>query len=204
MRRERPGIALGIATAVLFWGMAAHGAATRNVFPKGVAALYNAATGAAIVASVTPGTTLAVSGEPSGSASREQVSVQGWSPEGGESIIFQAPDLRVILARVEGSGVAERKVLGKKTDAYGTTWQHVTLSAWVEKSDVMDNVSAVWAPAQKLYEARCSSCHALHKPAEFTANQWPGVLTTMAKNAALDPAQTALVTRYLQAHARAQ
>jgi hypothetical protein len=42
----------------------------------------------------------------------------------------------------------------------------------------------------------------LHNTDEFNANQWPQILKTMAKNAALQPDQIALITQYLQTHSK--
>lgn len=204
MPAGRIGTGVVLAWTIAFGGIAPSASPAELLFPSMNAPLYVNENGPAVLGSLTPGTPLTAATAPQGSATRERVTVEGWSPKGGDSVIYQAPNLRIILARLEQSGLSGRTVLGQQQDSYGTTWQHVRVSAWVAKSDVVPNVSEVWTAAKTLYDARCSSCHALHNPGEFTANQWPSVLRTMAKNAALDPAQVALVTKYLQAHARAQ
>ena len=135
-----------------------------------------------------------VAAAPQNGATRKQVTIEGWSPKGGESVIYQAIDLRIILVTVLRNALSARTVLEQQQDSYGTTWEHVKVSAWVAESDVVPDVSTVWAAAQKLYAARCSGCHALRAPGDFTANQWPGIVRSMAKNAAFDSGQVALVT----------
>ena len=179
------------------------GRAAQPVFPKAVAAVFAGADGGTAIGSVTPGTPLMpVAGFASGAA-RGQVRLDGWSEQGGEAVVYPAPDQRVILARLTPQAMALRKVLGTKTDSFGTTWQHVEVSAWIAAADVVPDVSAVWDEAAQLYAAHCSSCHALHGPSEFTANAWPGVMRAMTANAGLTPDQTTLITRYLQANAHA-
>lgn len=82
------------------------------------------------------------------------------------------------------------------------TSRRARVQAYLDPSTLTDDQDTVWRHAAKLYQTRCSACHAVHKPTEFTANQWPEILKIMAKNAALQPADLALITEYLQTHAR--
>lgn len=76
------------------------------------------------------------------------------------------------------------------------------MSGYVPSAGLTPDQESVWAAAKALFSKRCSACHALHHTTEFTANQWPTILKTMTKNAALQPDQAALVTQYLQTHAK--
>ncbi len=192
--------ALAAGIMALFAASAARAAET--VYPPATVQLYATASGGAAIGSATPGTPLAVT--TAASSGREQVTVEGWSRKGGESVVLQAPGLRILLARLTPAAVAARKVLGQQTDSYGTVWEHVSVPVWVETKDVVNSIATVWDAAGKLYAARCAACHALHAPNELAANAWPGEMRTMAKNAGLSPEQDALITRYLQDHAKKQ
>jgi mono/diheme cytochrome c family protein len=196
------GLVAAVGIPALFWATAGW-AASQAVYPSSVAKLFNAQGGNGALGTVTPGTPLVLSGNATGGA-REAVTIDGWAAKGGETIIYQAPGQRVILAQLDAGTVSALKTLGAQTDSYGNTWEHVELTAWIASSDVVPDVATVWAAGQALYDSSCSSCHALHDPGEFTANQWPGEMKTMAPNAGFNAAQIALVTRYLQAHARTQ
>lgn len=129
-----------------------------------------------------------------------QVTFDGWTPKGYFTIAFQAPGQHIVDARLDKG--ARRKVIATTTDAYGDVWQHIQLSGWLPKSALTPHVDNVWTIARKLYSRKCSQCHSLHAPSEFTANQWPSVLHVMARRAALNARQHALIRKYLQMHAR--
>lgn len=51
--------------------------------------------------------------------------------------------------------------------------------------------------ARKLYATKCSSCHNLHLPGEFTSAQWPGILDKMQPKAKITDGQKKLLLAYL-------
>lgn len=192
-------VVLSIALTVSLVGSNAEAAA--QVFAKPGAKLFATSSGGVSIGVIMPGTELNVTNS-SRKGDRKNVSITGWAVKGESKVLYKAPDVRIIQVEHEASASRDMKVLGHKQDAYGTDWEHVTIVGWVPAESVTDNVGTVWAAAKKIYDGRCSSCHALHAPDEYTANQWPGVLRTMARNAGLDEAQKVLVTQYLQTHAR--
>lgn len=131
-----------------------------------------------------------------------EVRLDGWSMVGAEQIAFAAKGQRIILARLTASRPDNRKVLARSQDTYGIDWERVVITGWVSSKDLVGQISSVWQKANAIYQKRCTACHALHQPTEFTANQWPSILRIMTKRAALTPEDTALVTEYLQSHAR--
>ncbi len=159
------------------------------------------APGGAVIATVSPGTplhALATKGD------LVQVEITGWAPEGGEKYLFTEMGQRIRLAKITPAGKAVRKVVATKEDYYETTWQDVHLTGWVAKSATTDDIASVWAQARTLFHQRCTRCHALHRPTEFKANQWPSILKIMTVRAGLSAADKALVTQYLQMHAKDQ
>ncbi len=48
-----------------------------------------------------------------------------------------------------------------------------------------------------LYIDHCAACHNLYSPDDFSASQWPQVLSSMAPRAGLSSANTLLVKKYL-------
>jgi mono/diheme cytochrome c family protein len=48
-----------------------------------------------------------------------------------------------------------------------------------------------------IYIDHCAACHSLYSPDDFSASQWPQVLSTMAPRAGLSSANTLLVKKYL-------
>lgn len=56
---------------------------------------------------------------------------------------------------------------------------------------------------KKLYIERCSNCHALKNPADYTSQQWESILVRMTMRAHIyDEAQKLLIRNYLVAHSK--
>lgn len=137
--------ALAAGSMALFAASAARAAET--VYPLATVQLYATASGGAAIGSATPGTPLAVTAAAAGG--REQVMVEGWSRKGGESVVLQAPGLRILLAKLTPAAVSARKLLGQQTDSYGTVWEHVAVPVWVETNAVVNNLATVWDQARQ-------------------------------------------------------
>jgi hypothetical protein len=148
---------------------------------------------------VTPGTPLEVVKRDNDHA---EVRIDGWSMTGADQYVFAAKGQRITLVRLTTIESANRKVLGHSKDDYGIDWQHVVVTGWVAPGTLTGDVAPVWAEADALFKKRCTACHALHQPTEFTANQWPHILKIMTQRAGLTQDETTLVTKYLQTHAR--
>ncbi len=154
-----------------------------------------------VIGTILPGTPVIVR---AGKGRRVEVEVTGWSPMGGASYLFKAISQRIQRAVLTDAGVSKRTVLGTGEDAWESTWEHARITGWIDKADLVPDVDTVWSRASKLYYTRCSRCHSLRKPREFTSNQWPSVLKIMTVRAGFSTEQAALVTALLQNHARDQ
>jgi cytochrome c553 len=133
-----------------------------------------------------------------------KVEVTGWSPMGGARYLFKDVGLRIRWAVLTEQGVAKRTVVGKKDDKWESTWEQARVTGWIDRKDIVPDIDTIWEEASKLYFSRCSRCHSLRRPREFTANQWPSVLKIMTVRAGFSPVQAATVTALLQNHGRNQ
>jgi len=186
--------------ALLIWAASVQAQSQNGLFyASSDAPLYAQASDQVAEARITPGTELKPTG--SASAGLQPVTLDGWMQEGSTTTLFAAAGQRIVVARLTDPS-AQPKVLSSITDPYGNVWHETQLAGFVPGADLVPDQETVWAAAHALFSKRCSACHALHHPTEFTANQWPTILKTMTKNAALQPDQAELVTRYLQAHAK--
>lgn len=186
--------------AAAAWLAAASAQAADTAYATTTTPLLAAASGSQI-GSVRPGTPFTVLGSSGGEA---HVQLSGWVVKGSETVLFEAVGLHAVLATFPDKSKVDMKVVKSKKDDYGTAWDQVQVTGWLASKATTDDVSTVWKKAENLYQTRCSACHALHQPDEFTPNQWPGVLKEMGKNAALDQQDLDLVTAFLQAHAKSQ
>ena len=169
-------------------------------FAKTLLSLRDAIDGA-VIAEVMPGTALRVLAT---KGAWLEVAVSGWSPAGGENYLFKEMGQRIRLAKLTEKGRSLRTVIAEKEDYYENTWQNARLAGWVKAADTAADIDAVWAEASDLFHKRCTRCHALHRPTEFTANQWPSILKIMTVRAGLSADRKALVTQFLQTHAKGQ
>ncbi len=160
--------------------------------------LLDAAGGTAL-ASVAPGTMLTVLKHLNGQV---RVELSGWSPEGGESYLFLDIGQRILVARLTSAGVAARKTVKQKDDDYESLWFDTRLTGWLPEAATTADVATVWKAGSALFHQRCTRCHALHRPTEFTANQWPAILKIMTVRAGLTGDDRALVIQYMQNHAK--
>lgn len=133
-----------------------------------------------------------------------KVQLTGWSPEGAEKYLFKEMGQRILVAKITPRGMSQRKVVAQKEDYYESVWQDVRLSGWVASKAVAKDILSVWKAASHLYHQRCTRCHALHRPKEFTANQWPSILKIMTVRAGLSAGKKALVMQFIQTHAKDQ
>lgn len=53
--------------------------------------------------------------------------------------------------------------------------------------------------ARSLYVERCSSCHGLYAPDEYSEARWPALMTTMARKAKLTAEQREELLRFVLA-----
>ncbi len=200
--RSRPRliVVMGLGFAVLLAIGVIAQAATQTLFARELTPLFGDAQDGTAIGNVTPGTPVQSAETSSG---RTSITMDGWAQQGGDTVIYTAVGQRIVLATLTQAGLAHRQILDTARDAYGNTWNHVQVTGFADSGEFVPDVNVVWTAAHQLYSTRCSACHALHATTDFTANQWPGILQTMEKNAALDPQQSALITQYLQTHARA-
>lgn len=175
-------------------------ASDQNVrYVRNAAPIYSDAALQDPIGTMLPGTRLSLSS--SADATGRAFVFEGWTEQGDETDLFVAPGQRIVAARLRGESPALAR--GKKTqDPYGNTWVSVKLVGYIAAASLAKHEATVWAGAATLYQTRCTACHALHRPDEFSANQWPSILHTMAKNAALQPPEIELLTQYLQTHAK--
>jgi trimethylamine-N-oxide reductase cytochrome c-type subunit TorC len=171
-------------------------------FPSESTALYSGTTGSGTFGILTPGTSLQVTGPASNG--RIPVTIEGWSTTHAPYMIFLAAGQAILELHLSPSSSPPQPSKGKAVVVRGITWKPVSYAGWVKSSATVPNVDAVWTAASNLYQTQCAQCHGLYQPDELTANQWPSVLHTMSHNAALTPEQTALITQYLQRHAKGQ
>ncbi|WP_287416338.1 hypothetical protein [Oceanithermus sp.] len=132
-----------------------------------------------------------------------RVELEGWR-QPDSTVLYALEGVRIREAILKDCALAKLQVLKTVTDENtGQTWSQVRLAGfWVPAKALSQDLRKPWATAEALYKKNCSACHALHDPAQYTANQWPQVLKSMTSRTPLDKTQIAWITKYLQYHAK--
>lgn len=131
--------------------------------------------------------------------SNDSYVASGWVMEGNEYILFYNNEERIKLLKIEEGYISQYEVIDTKKDSYDVVWKHVSLKFQIgTQESVLGNKSEnIWTNEEELY-LRCGSCHKAHEAEEYTINQWPNVLKTMAGRAGLSPEEIIEVGNYLQ------
>lgn len=124
-----------------------------------------------------------------------EVEFVGFVPE-GSSVVYEKAGMLII--GFEASNPAVLKVLGKKTDEYGSVWINVSVKGFVKSDALNSDKNKVLADGKTLFQAKCSTCHALHPETEFDANVWPSILEAMGAQAGLSKPEKQSIEKYLQ------
>lgn len=130
-----------------------------------------------------------------------KVEIKGWRQEEVDGIIYAVRGQRIFSVTVKEDGQPLITKGASWTDQdTGYNWTETTLTAWIKRQPMTDDVSGLWSYAQGSYNASCSSCHTAYTADHFTANQWPSIIKSMERFAQMPRAQNFLVVKYLQLH----
>ena len=124
-----------------------------------------------------------------------EVEFVGFIPEGG-SVAYEK--MGMLIIGFEASTPSVLKVLGQKTDEYGSVWINVSVKGFVKTDALNSDKSKILNTGKTLFQAKCSTCHALHPETEFDANVWPSILEAMGQQAGLSKPEKQSIEKYLQ------
>ena len=146
-----------------------------------------------------PSTQVEMMGKENG---RARVRIDGWQQDGVSEVFYAAPGKRILSVLV-GDAAKKALVTGKsETDsATNLTWHQVSLTAWVDESQLIGDQGKLWQYASTLMSNNCTGCHGLTALDHFNANQWIGVIKGMESRTSLTPEQARMLTQYVQKHA---
>ena len=124
-----------------------------------------------------------------------EVEFVGFVPE-GSTVVYEKSGMLII--GFEASNISVLKVLGQKTDEYGSVWINVSVKGFVKSDALSNDKNKVLGAGKTLFQAKCSTCHALHAEDEFDPNVWPSILEAMGQQAGLSKAEKFGIEKYLQ------
>lgn len=147
-----------------------------------------------------PATALQVLGR---DGDRLHLRLEGWQQEGAERVIYARQGQRILSAVLRPAAIAAIERSEAQPDPEtGLVWSRVALEFWSPAEGLVADPDALWAYGAEMYQASCSTCHSLHDPRQFLANQWIGNLKAMERFITLDDDRERFLLKYLQFHAR--
>ncbi|MFB0594171.1 NapC/NirT family cytochrome c [Aeromonas hydrophila] len=133
---------------------------------------------------------------------RAQVRIDGWQQDGVSEVFYAAPGKRILSTLLGDKAKAQLTTGKSETDsATSLTWHQVSLTAWVDQSQLIGDQGKLWQYASTLMSNNCTGCHGLTALDHFNANQWIGVIKGMESRTSLTPEQARMLTQYVQKHA---
>lgn len=124
-----------------------------------------------------------------------EVEFTGYQPKDSR-VVYEKTG--VLIVGFETAIPSAVKIIGEKTDEYGTVWSHVTVKGFVVTSALGKDKGSILQAGKDLFSAKCGTCHALHAENEFDANVWPSILEAMGEQAALSKDEKYSIMKYLQ------
>ena len=132
-----------------------------------------------------------------------QVAIAGWTQEGVERLLVAEKGLRVMKAVVSSEFAETIDTSESEEDPdTGLNWSADTITVWAKADDFTADYSGLLNYGEEMAIASCSTCHTLHTPEHFGANQWPGVIKDMKQNTVLDGEQIRFLQTYNQYFAK--
>ena len=131
-----------------------------------------------------------------------KVEIRGWQQGSGGRLVFLAAGRRIPVAEMKDDQKGLLRRGATQTDGTtGQEWTEVSLEAYAPRKQFVGNVELLWTYAEELMNVNCTTCHARHPVAHFTANQWAGLIRTKKERVAASADQLALMGQYVQKHA---
>ncbi len=132
-----------------------------------------------------------------------KVGIEGWQQDEVDRIIYALRGHRIFEATLKkGSTDAVTRHATETDPDTELVWHKVSLEAWIQPGQVVNDVEPIWDYTAEMYIANCAICHSKPDPGHHLANQWIGVLKSMERFVALDKEQTRVMQKYLQLRAK--
>lgn len=129
-----------------------------------------------------------------------KVQISGYQDE-NKPVLYYTAGKRILNAAFDSkAGISFKKIKTQKIEGKDYTWSEV--EAWMDEKYLSDKLQPLLNQAKSLFEQNCSICHGLHKPKEFSANQWPSMFKSMAGRTGIEKKDYQLVIQYLQKNAK--
>lgn len=132
-----------------------------------------------------------------------KLQLEGWQQDQVDRVIYALRGHRIFSATVGKKSIGAINRLATETDPdTELVWHKVSLEVWADQTSMVSDKDALWAYADDMYSASCSTCHSRPEPGHILANQWIGTLKAMKRFISLDKEQYRFLQKYLQFNAK--
>lgn len=124
-------------------------------------------------------------------------SLTGYQNPKAPNVIYFTPKARIIAVAFSKQAKFQSESLGEEDG-----FNKVKITAYTDEGALSGDVDKIFAGAKEKFEASCSVCHALHQPADYEANRWPGYIKAMLSRTPISKDESWTVVQYLQKHSK--
>ena len=124
-------------------------------------------------------------------------SITGYQNPKAPNVIYFTPKARIIAVAFSKQAKFQSESLGEEDG-----FNKVKIIAYTDDGALSGDVDKIFAGAKEKFEASCSVCHALHQPASYEANRWPGYIKSMLSRTPISEDESWAVVQYLQKHSK--
>lgn len=145
---------------------------------------------------------------------RLKVELKGWQPNDSSMVLYQEKGKRILMAVINEEAQNEALVYdevqqdtassedGLVDESEGEKWRSLTLTAWIDSTQINLDLAELWDYSAKEYLQACTACHSAPRETDYTANQWIGTMNSMKHYTTLNDDEYNMILTYLQNHAR--
>lgn len=130
-----------------------------------------------------------------------EIELSGWSREENPGTLYAAMGKRLVAAN-PAEGVPPPILSQAEDPETGQVWREHRLRAWSPASGLVRDSAPLKAALDRMYRDNCSLCHGLHRPEEYTVNEWIGHFNMMRRLVPLTESEAALLLTHLQSRAK--
>ncbi|AQW86736.1 molybdopterin-containing oxidoreductase II, DMSO/TMAO/BSO reductase family, monoheme c-type cytochrome [Campylobacter pinnipediorum subsp. caledonicus] len=127
-----------------------------------------------------------------------KLEVQGYQNPDVKNVIYFNNSERIFTLALSKTAKIDIKVIEEGKNG---KWNLVKTEVFAKDGGFSSDLQPIFNKAKNIYENNCGTCHSLHKPTSYKANQWPSLLKSMLSRTAIDKKDEWLVIQYLQKNA---
>ncbi len=124
-------------------------------------------------------------------------SLKGYAFKSSPNVVYFTPKARIIALSFAKGKEPKYEIIKSNGD-----YDEIKVVAYTDDKLLTDDLKALFAKSEKLYNESCGMCHPLHKPSDYEANRLPALFDAMASRTAIEKSDHWAIKEWLQKHSK--